>query len=280
MPASEIILNPDNSVYHLHLKNGEVPSKVITVGDPDRIDWIKPHFDSLYFDRAFREFRSLSGRIGSRDILVISTGIGTDNVDIALNELHLAYAWDLSSRKKFWESPEAMQVLRLGTSGTLQEDIPLDSLLLSEAALGFDYLMYFYPWQDFELLPGLEDFPKPYFAEASRSLSDGFRDLVDHSGITVTANGFYGPQGRTLPLKSKNPAWLDLLAQQEIHHYRITNLEMETAGIYALGRLLNMECLSISAILANRRHQVFSTKPEATVKKMIDLALERFSALH
>ncbi|QNR23500.1 phosphorylase family protein [Croceimicrobium hydrocarbonivorans] len=278
MPASEIILNPDLSVYHLHLKNGEVPRKVVTVGDPDRIDWLIPHFDQVYSDQQFREFRSLRGSIGQQDMLCISTGIGTDNVDIVLNELHLAYAWDLSKRELQSEELAPMQVLRLGTSGTLREDIPIDSILMSEAALGFDYLMHFYNWPDFRKLEGLEAFPEPYFTWGSEEMRDQFRSMAQHSGITVTANGFYGPQGRNLPLKAKNANWLDLLAAQKLEGRSITNLEMETAGIYALGSLLNMECLSLSAILANRRTQVFSKKPETIVQGMIAQALEIYSA--
>lgn len=279
MPASEIILNPDQSVYHLHLKNGDVPAKVITVGDPDRIDWIAPYFDRIEFDRSFREFRSLKGSIGNQELLVISTGIGTDNVDIVFNELHLAYAWDLAKRAPASEPTKAMKVLRLGTSGTLQESIPLDSILMSEGALGFDYLMYFYQWEEYAHLEGLEDFPQPYAAMGSQTMRNHFRPITTHSGITVTANGFYGPQGRSLPLKAKQAEWLEILSQQMLNDLPITNLEMETAGIYALGRLLNMECLSISAILANRRTQKFSANPEATVKGMIKQALEKFLAL-
>ena len=280
MPASEIILNPDQSVYHLHLKNGEVPQKVVTVGDPDRIDWIAPHFDFIEFDRSFREFRSLKGRIGSAEILVISTGIGTDNIDIVLNELHLAYAWDLERREPFKEERPAIELIRLGTSGTLREDIPLDSILQSEGALGFDYLMYFYQWPEFHTVKELKAFPDPYLAMGSEQLRSRFKGQADFHGITVTADGFYGPQGRSLPLPARQPQWLEILANQEVQGYPVTNLEMETAGIYALGRLLNMECLSLSAILANRRKQEFSKNPEAILKAMIASALERFSAPH
>lgn len=279
MPASEIILNPDESVYHLHLKNGDVPSKVITVGDPDRIDWIAPYFDTIQFDQSFREFRSLKGSIGDKELMVISTGIGTDNVDIVFNELHLAYAWNLAERRELPNRPRPLQVLRLGTSGTLQESIPLDSILMSEGALGFDYLMYFYQWLDYADLKGLDQFPKPYLALGATSMRAHFRAMASHSGITVTANGFYGPQGRSLPLPAKEGDWLQILAQQKVAGYPITNLEMETAGIYGLGRLLNMECLSISAILANRRTQKFSSNPESTVKRMIQMALEKFLQL-
>lgn len=280
MPSSEIILNSDKSVYHLHLKNGEVPQKVITVGDPDRIDWFIPHFDHIEFDRLFREFRSLKGRIGEQELLVISTGIGTDNVDIVLNELHLAYSWDLEKRERMLVSPEPIELIRLGTSGTLRDDIPVDSILLSEGALGFDYLMYFYQWENYAQLKGLEAFPKPYLAMGSEKLRDQFRGLSDFQGITVTANGFYGPQGRSVPLPAREANWLNVLAAQNVNGVPITNLEMETAGIYGLGRLLNMRCLSLSAILANRQKQTFSSQAEKTVKLMIASALEQFSALH
>lgn len=279
MLASEIILNPDNSVYHLKLKNGDIPQKVVTVGDPDRIDLFLTWVDQVYFDRQSREIRTLKARIGSEDFLFISTGMGTDNIDIVLNELYLAYQWDLSKREILAESLKPLQVLRLGTSGTLRSDIPVDSILMSEAALGFDYLMYFYQWDDFRSLAGLEAFPKPYFAWADGGMADHFRKSVDYTGITVTANGFYGPQGRNVPLASKNPGWLKALSALSMEGLPITNLEMETAGIYGLGKLLGMQCLSLSAILANRMEHRFSTKPEQTIKKMITRALEEFSAL-
>jgi len=279
MPASEIILNPDNSVYHLHLRQGEVPQKLITVGDQGRIDWFLPHFEKVDFDRQYREFRSLKGRVNGEEIMVISTGIGTDNIDVVLNELHLAYQWDLEKRQILDVPRPPLKVLRLGTSGTLREDIPIDSILLSEGALGFDYLMYFYQWNDFRTLKGIDDLPKPYFALADQGMVQAFKSMASHSGITVTANGFYGPQGRNLPLPARNENWLDLLAAQSVNNHPITNLEMETAGIYALGKLLGMECLSLSAILANRKAHQFSSQPDQTVKEMIAQALKIFSAL-
>lgn len=279
MLASEIILNPDNSVYHLKLKNGDIPEKVITVGDPDRIDLFLPLVDQVYFDRQSREIRTLKARIGREDFLFLSTGMGTDNIDIVLSELYLAYQWDLSKRELSPETLKPLKVMRLGTSGTLRSDIPVDSILMSEAALGFDYLMYFYQWEDFRDLTGLEAFPKPYFAKADAEMAAHFRAWVDYTGVTVTANGFYGPQGRNVPLASKNPGWLDTLSALSVDDMPITNLEMETAGIYGLGKLLGMQCLSLSAILANRMEHRFSTKPEQTIKKMITRALEEFSAL-
>lgn len=280
MQASEIIVNPDNSIYHLKLKNGEVPNKVITVGDPDRVDLVSKNLDQVYWRRQNREFHIASGRIGQEDVLVISTGIGTDNIDIVLNELQLAYAWDLNSRKAFAEVPAPLQIIRLGTSGALRPEIDLDSILISKAALGFDGLMYFYENSfDFPDL-GLKDFPRPYLAEADPMLLERFSAIADNVGTTVTANGFYGPQGRSVISPTKNKSFLNDLASMQIKTGRITNLEMETAGIYALGSLLNMQCISLSAILANRLLGTFSTKAEQTTQALIKAALEVISVPH
>ena len=280
MQASEIIVNPDNSIYHLRLKNGEVPNKVITVGDPDRVELVAKNLDQVYWRRQNREFHLASGRLGQEDILVISTGIGTDNIDIVLNELQLAYAWDLVSRKAFDEVPAPLQIIRLGTSGALRPEIELDSILISNAALGFDGLMYFYENSfDFPDL-GLNDFPRPYLAEASPKLLERFSAIADNVGTTVTANGFYGPQGRSVISPTKNKTFLSDLASMQIKTGRITNLEMETAGIYALGSLLNMQCISLSAILANRLLGTFSSKPEKTTQALLKAALEVLSAPH
>lgn len=278
MQASEIIVNPDQSIYHLKLKNGEVPSKVITVGDPDRVSLVAQHLDEIYWARQNREFHSVSGRIGKEDLLIISTGIGTDNIDIVLNELQLAYAWDLENRQPFSLVPPALQVIRLGTSGALIPEISIDSILISKAALGFDGLMYFYENSfDFPDL-GLNDFPRPYLAEADSQLLKVFSAIADAEGTTVTANGFYGPQGRSIISAPKNKNFLDHLASMQIKTGRITNLEMETAGIYALGSLLNMQCISLSAILANRLLGTFSKQPEQTMNRLIVSALELLSA--
>jgi len=280
MQASEIIVNPDNSIYHLKLKNGEVPNRIITVGDPDRVEAVARHLDQVYWRRQNREFHLASGRLGKEDILVISTGIGTDNIDIVLNELQLAYAWDLKTRAPFANSPAPLQIIRLGTSGALRPEIALDSILISKAALGFDGLMYFYENTfDFPDL-GLNDFPKPYLAEADPYLLQRFSKIADNVGTTVTANGFYGPQGRSIISPTKNKTFLNDLASMQIKTGRITNLEMETAGIYALGSLLNMQCISLSAILANRLLGTFSIKPEQSTQALIKAALEVISAPH
>jgi uridine phosphorylase len=280
MQASEIIVNPDKSIYHLKLKNGEVPRKVITVGDPDRVALVAKYLDSIYWERQNREFHLISGRIANEDILIISTGIGTDNIDIVLNELQLAYAWDLEKREPFATIPAPLQIIRLGTSGALHADIALDSILISKAALGFDGLMYFYENNfDFPDL-GFPDFPKPYLAEADPVLLKRFSAIADNEGTTVTANGFYGPQGRSIISPTKNRDFIKDLASMQIKTGRITNLEMDTAGIYALGSLLNMQCISLSAILANRLLGTFSIKPEQTTQRLIESALQLLSEPH
>lgn len=275
MRTSEIILNPDQSIYHLQLKNGEVPPTVITVGDPERLDSFKPFLDQIFFERSSREFRSIRARVGGRELLLISTGIGTDNIDIVFNELHLAYAWDLADRKPKTEVLEPLKVIRLGTSGALQDEVEIDSILMSEAALGFDGLMYFYDWKgDFVEVPGLASIPKPYLALADPELLQQFSALADHRGLTLTANGFYGPQGRSIALPAAPADFLKTLQAFKYKGLSITNLEMETAGIYGLGGALGMQCLSLSAILANRMKGSFSKNPAAVVDKLIRGALD------
>lgn len=278
MQSSEIILNPDRSIYHLHLKNGELAPKVITVGDPDRIDWVLPHFDHLYFHKRHREFAAATGRIGEEELSVVSTGIGTDNIDIVLNELHLVRHWDFEKAQPLPASP-SLQILRLGTSGALQPDIPVDSFLRSEQALGFDGLLYFYE-HDFPYLDlGFPALPQPYLVSADPTLNQRYAEsALFPGGLTLTANGFYGPQGRSATIAPRYPQFLDQLAQRSVGQRAITNLEMETAGIYGLGALLGMQCLSLSVILANRSTGVFSAQAEKSTRHLISEALRIFLA--
>lgn len=277
--ASEIILNPDHSIYHLNLRNGEVPQKVITVGDPDRVSMVSKYFDEIYWRRSSREFVMHRGRIGSEEIMVLSTGIGTDNIDVALTELQLAYAWDLPARQAMENPPPPLQIIRLGTSGSLREDIPVDSILISEAALGYDGLMHFYE-HDLPWVEAHPDLPKGYLAPAGEQLLEAFKALSPYRGLTLTASGFYGPQGRNIIVPARPAGLLQTLIAKPIQGMRLTNLEMETAGIYALSHLFGAQALSISAILANRLEGRFSKKPEQTVRAMIEKSLEIFSELH
>lgn len=278
MQASEIIINPDHSIYHLKLPNGALADKVILVGDPERVPLVSQHFDAIEGAWGAREFRTVTGRLGQQGISVVSTGIGTDNIDVVLNELALVWRYDFKKQQALKE-PVKGRVLRLGTSGALQPDIEVDSFLLSKAALSLDGLLPFYQ-HDFEALklPGL-DLPA-YLVPANPELSSHFQQAFPQSGVTVTAAGFYGPQGRQVNLKPRIPNLLKRLSTLESPSGRVTNLEMETAGIYGLGHLLEIPALSLSALLANRANGQFSIHPEKTIERLIEKGLEVFSALH
>lgn len=273
---SELILNEDGSIYHLKLRNGELAQKVITVGDPERVQEVVKHFDAIYLRRANREFVTVTGRIGSTEISVVSTGIGTDNIDVVFNELQLVHAIDLGSRRSFDPSPRPLQIVRLGTSGTLQSDVPVNSLLISKAALSFDGLLHFYENNFARPDFGLKDIPKPFLTFADKELFQRFLPVADFEGCTVTAAGFYAPQGRNLLAPPKHLNFLQRVSQVSVEGIRVANLEMETAGIYGLGTLLGMKTLSISAILANRITGEFSTCAHQTIEKLITSALDKF----
>lgn len=272
--ASELILNERGAIYHLNLRPEELAPTVITVGDPDRVKSVSKHFDRLEGTWQHREFVTHTGYIGSKRISVVSTGIGTDNVDIVLNELDALANIDFNSRM-VKEDPVSLRILRLGTAGALQEQIPVDSIVVSSHGLGLDNLLHFYHWQNTpEELQLLEAFRGQirvqsgiYLVEAAPSLLQHFHDLT--SGITVTCPGFYGPQGRILRGGLSHPDLVDQLGGFSFENRHILNFEMETAGLYGLGRVLNHECLSISTIVANRISHTFSKDGQAAVEAMI-----------
>lgn len=275
MKKSELILNPDGSVYHLALKPGEVSDVVITVGDPERVGRVTQHFSEVELRVCRREFVTHTGTYKGRRLTVISTGIGTDNVDIVLNELH--------SLKEMEESvSNPFRFIRLGTSGSVRPEIPVNSVLISKAALGFDGLLHFYehPQQvgDIEKLltdqPSLKKLPQPYIAFAAKSLLHHFSRAADYQGVTVTAPGFYAPQGRNVNAPAVLPDFLEILGVSNFQGEAITNIEMETAGIYGLASLLGHEAISLSAILANRATGDFSDKADAVVEELILNALK------
>ena len=285
--ASELILNPDGSLYHLHLKPGQVAEKIFFVGDPMRVEKVSKHFDQIHFQVKNREFYTISGRIGNIELSVISTGIGTDNIDIVWNELDAIFNFDLQQRE-IKEKLQAIKVLRLGTCGGLQEDIEVGTLVNSKFAIGADSLMHFYDTQEFTNLPfqkALLDFqvdylpssPAFYASEASLSFSElvGRESFPIKEGITLTAAGFYGPQGRSLgriPLRSA-----DLIDQLKKFHFAglpVLNLEMETSGILGLGKGLGHQAASLSAILANRSTGKFSDDPAGVVEHLIETGIE------
>ncbi len=281
LSPSELILNPDGSIYHLKLLPGEIAESIITVGDPDRVDMIIKHFESIEFDRRCREFRTVTGSYRKKRLTVISTGIGTDNIDIVFNELDALVNIDFATRR-VKEVHTSLQFIRIGTSGTLQADIPVDSLLVSSFAIGLGGLAHYYHHEmnddeaeinkQFNTSWPAKDLISPYCAQANEKLVDLFTNAGFLRGITLTAPGFYAPQGRSLRLKTGIPD-LNSLADLNMPIDRITNLEMETAGIYVLANLLGHSAISCNALLANRINGDFSTNPGKAVESLISKVL-------
>ena len=279
---SELIINDRGAVYHLDLRPEELATTVILVGDPDRVKKVSAHFDKIEFRRQHREFISHTGTIGNKRITCTSTGIGPDNIDITMNELDALVNIDFNSRainNKFCQ----LNIIRFGTSGSLQEDIPVDSFVASTHGLGLDNLLNFYAYEktkeENELVSAFiaqtqldPHITIPYVFAGSPSLLDKFgKDF--HKGITVTCPGFFGPQGRVLRLGISCPGLIDKLTRFKFLNNRITNFEMETSAIFGLGRLMGHECMSVNAIVASRLVQKFSADSNATVERMITAAL-------
>jgi uridine phosphorylase len=283
---SELIINGRGAIYHLDLRPEELASTVITVGDPGRVEQVSKHFDSIECRCDHREFVTHTGLIGKKRVSVVSTGIGTDNIDIVLNELDALVNIDLDTRQPK-ETLRHLDIIRIGTSGSLQADIPVDSFVASSHGLGIDNLMNFYRHEHNEeekqLLHSFVTQTQlhggisyPYLFSASPSLLKHFVTGFSN-GITVTCPGFYGPQGRVLRLGLSNPTLIDRLTGFAFGQHRITNFEMETAGIYGLGKLLGHRCISLSAIVANRVGRQFSADSSKAVERLITNALEIIS---
>lgn len=286
--ASELIINDRGAVYHLDTRPEEIAPIIITVGDPDRVKAVSKYFDTIEFKNQHREFITHTGYIGSKRISVVSTGIGPDNIDIVLNELDALVNIDFNTRT-IRDSLTHLSIIRVGTSGSLQADIPVDSYVASTHGLGIDNLLHFYRIQHNEedklLLQSFitqtqlhNSLSFPYISGAGVSLIKHFVTGF-HQGITVTCPGFYGPQGRVLRLGLSNPELIDRLTRFSFGVHRITNFEMETSAIYGLGKLLGHHCLSLSAIVANRVVKEFSKDGNAAVEKLIKITLERISEL-
>lgn len=282
--SSELVLNPDGSVYHLHLRPENIASTIITVGDPDRVTMVSKYFDAVEFTMQKREFVTHTGRVGNKRLTVISTGIGTDNIDIVLNELDALVNIDLQTRTPLPETTQ-LSIVRLGTSGSLHPDIPVDSFVVSSFGLGLEGLMHFYHFHPDETeqqllahFPPLKNGVVPYIAAASQTLLHKIGAGIT-AGITATCSGFYGPQGRQLRLQ---PALTDLLTQLQhfsLGQHRVTNFEMETAAIYGLSRLLGHRALSVNVIMANRALGQFSQKPYEAIDNLIQTMLPLIAAL-
>ena len=279
---SELILNSRGAIYHLDVRPEELAHTIITVGDPDRVQEVSRHFDSIEVKRNHREFVTHTGMLGKKRISVVSTGIGTDNIDIILNELDALVNIDFNSRT-INHKLTTLTIIRLGTSGSLQGDIEVDSMVASTHGLGIDNLLNYYRHdnndEEMQILQQFaahtqlsSHFSQPYISGAASAILKNFVEGFHH-GITVTCPGFYGPQGRVLRLGLTNPDLIDRLTQFTFGNHRITNFEMETSAIYGLGKLLGHHCLSISAIVANRVKKEFSKDGAKAVDTMISKCL-------
>ncbi len=283
---SELILNPDGSIYHLNLHPEQVAPIIITVGDQDRVAKVSRYFDRIEHSVRKREFVTHTGWLGKTRLSVISSGIGPDNIDIVVNELDALFNIDLHTREPKAE-PVPLTLIRLGTAGGLQAEVGIDSFVTSTGGVGFDGLLQFYqaPVQQQHPLVGAMrahfaghwDFPlAPYFASASPELVAAFSEGF-HTGFTATNPGFYGPQGRQLRMPVRLPQYLDLLQQFSFEGKRILNLEMETAALCGMSQLLGHRAVSLSAIIANRALGQFSANPGDTVRRLIETALEKIT---
>jgi uridine phosphorylase len=283
---SELILNADGSIYHLHLHPEQIADTIITVGDPDRVEKVSKYFDRIEHKVHKREFFTHTGYIGNKRLSVISTGIGTDNIDIVLNELDALVNVDFASRL-VKEQLQQLNLIRIGTSGTMRQEIPVDSFLVSHYGIGMDGLLNFYERSlnaNEEKLNHLISVClhekianigiRPTVAQASPELVSIFSGNGWYNGITVTATGFYAPQNRTIRAKSAVSGIFELFDSVEFDSLKVTNLEMETAGIFGLAKILGHRAVSLNAILANRRNGSFSLDPERIVDELIRKSLE------
>ncbi|MCE2963463.1 MAG: nucleoside phosphorylase [Chitinophagales bacterium] len=284
IPHSELILNSDASIYHLNLLPEDIASKIILVGDPDRVDSVSKIFDSVRVKKQKREFVTHTGSYQGKEITVISTGIGTDNIDIVLNELDALVNIDLKKRE-VKTNLTSLDIVRVGTSGSIQAEIDIDTFLVSEFGLGMDGMMNAYDYDnrsdeqeinlDFSdyLFDEEIDLCLPYCFGAHTDLLKKFSELK--KGITLTHNGFYAPQGRQLRAERAYPDYIDAMVKFKTKYGQITNFEMETAGIYGLSSVLGHKAISLSLILANRSKGQFSEKYKEKMDDLIQLAVDR-----
>jgi uridine phosphorylase len=281
MDRSELILNKDGSVYHLKLKSENLSSKVILVGDPFRVDKITKHFDKIEFKTQNREFKSVTGYYKSKRITVVSTGIGSANIDIVLNELDALVNINLETGEVL-NSKKALNLIRIGTSGAIQDDVPVDSFLLSKMAIDIDGFMLNYDLSTIDnknftkhIYENHQIQDQLYCYDCSSELYDKFNSNDVNSGITITCSGFYSSQGRSIRLSASHKNNLSEIKKIKYNNYNATNLEMETAIIYAMSKLLGHKAISLNAILANRNLEEYSMNPENTVENLIEYTLNK-----
>lgn len=281
---SELVINPDGSVYHLNVRPEEIAHKLIIVGDQDRVEVVSSYFDEIKFKKHHREFTCHTGVYKGKSISVLSTGIGTDNIDIVMNELDALVNIDFTTRTEKSDKT-ILEIVRLGTCGILQDEIPVDSFILSTHALGIDNVGHFYQRdiapETQELLNEIEaeiklpEFIKPYLTPASTVLNSRLESDSVEKGITVTSSGFYGPQGRKLRLPIKAEQMLDSFHDFSHPKVRFSNLEMECSALFTLSKEMEHEATAICLGLANRRKKRFSTNYDNKIKELIQYVLER-----
>lgn len=277
LAASELVLNPDGSVYHLNLLPEDIAEKIILVGDPDRVPKVSRYFDTIEIKKNKREFYTHTGTLRGERITVMSTGIGTENIDIVMNELDALVNLDLAE-KSIREQKKSLQLFRVGTCGSVNPEIEVDQMLVTQNVVGLDGLLHFYREYEFEndfSRSFIQHFPyekiKPmlYFAECSQELAPLYQDAKYH-GNTATFPGFYAPQGRQLRLRALDEQFLETL-----NSLGITNFEMETSAIYGLARMLGHRAITVNCVIANRRRGEFSADHHSSEKMMIEWVLER-----
>ncbi|MFV0236922.1 MAG: nucleoside phosphorylase [Flavobacteriales bacterium] len=286
---SELILNDDNSIYHINLRAEHLADTIILVGDPGRVPKVSAFFDTIEYKREKREMVTHTGMFNGKRFTVISTGMGPDNIDIALTELDAVANVDFEKRE-VKKNLKSLTFVRMGTSGSFQEDIPVDSYVAAEYAIGFDNVMHSYDTPDVFFEKDVEDafieqtgwnlnMGRPYVIRTDSSLVNSLLGENTVKGFTGTAGGFYGPQGREIRLQAKDRALNDKISNFHYNELKITNMEMETSAIYGLSKLLGHKACSMNCIISNRVNQTFSQDPYASVKKMIEYTLNKMSDL-
>ena len=284
---SELILNEDGSIYHLNLLPEHISNTIITVGDPDRVDGVTKYFDTIEVTVKRREFHTQTGKLNGKRLTVISTGIGTDNIDIVLNELDALVNIDFANREEKSQTT-ALNIVRIGTSGAIQNTIPVNSFIVSKTAIGFDSLLHYYDSDSIlnnafadQLHQHLNDSSKkstPYVCDCSNTLLAKINSNTLQQGVTATNVGFYAPQGRQLRGKLRDTSMMSKLQSFRYNGNYITNLEMETSGIYGMAKLLGHHAVSLNAILANRATGEFSKTPQQTTDQLIQYTLQKLTS--
>lgn len=283
---SELIINSDGSVFHLHIKPEELADTVILVGDPGRVEMVSSFFDTKEFRRESREFVTVTGTYKGKRMTVISTGIGTDNIDIVVTELDALANIDFATRE-IKENKKSLRLLRIGTSGSIQPDIPVASYVFSHISVGCDGLLNWYANRENVTISDMEEafvkhagwdkyLPAPYFVKASDELINLFED-VTVKGVTISASGFYGPQGRVLRLGLAMPDMVEKFETFRFGEYRITNFEMEGSALAGLSKQLGHKAGTVCCIIANRYHKGATPDYKPYVEKLVKIALDKLA---